>query len=425
MAPNSIWNCRRFDNKAGSNKKGGSGKMPEGALAPPLAGVTVVELSHSVAAAYAGRLLAILGAETIMVEPSGGHPLRLELPFLPPANAASALFAYLASGKKSVVCDVATPSGRAALSNLLATSDVFIHDIPVAQRSALALDEETLRQKYPELIDVSALPFGAHGPKAGWQGEEVNLIHASGEGFLLPNGLSAELFPDRPPLKVHGHFASYQAGVVAALGALSALMSRDHVGAESVDVSVQDAMLAVGAFALQRFGDGSLEHRSTRSFKYGGVLECADGYVELLTLEDRQWRGLVELMGQPHWALDPALSDSLERSRRGQEINAAIRAWARTQCVVEVVTRAQALGVPMAKYSSPAEVLAGKHEHARELFQQVDVPGAGRLPILAAPFHLDGAPLALKAGPPQLDEHRHLLGARRRRERPTAAVVAS
>ena len=184
-------------------------------------------------------------------------------------------------------------------------------------------------------------------------------------------------------------------------------------------------MLAVGAFALQRFGDGSLEHRSTRSFKYGGVLECADGYVELLTLEDRQWRGLVELMGEPRWALDPALSDSLERSRRGQEINASIRAWAREQCVVDVVTRAQTLGVPMAKYNSPAEVLAGKHERARELFQEVDVPGAGRLPILTAPFHLDGAPLALKAGPPQLGAHQHILEVSRRRERTSAEAEAS
>lgn len=399
--------------------------MPEGALAPPLAGVTVVELSHSVAAAYAGRLLATLGAETIMVEPPDGSPLRSEPPFLPPADAASALFAYLASGKKSVVCDVATPSGRVALSNLLATADVFIHDIPVAQRAAFELDEARLRQSYPGLIDVSVLSFGAYGPKADWVAEEINLIHASGEGFLLPNGLSAELFPDRPPLKVHGHFACYQGGVVAALGALSALMSRDNVGAESVDISVQDAMLAVGAFALQRFGDGSLEHRSTRSFKYGGVLECADGYVELLTLEDRQWRGLVELMGQPRWALDPALSDALERSRRGQEINAAIRAWARNQFIVDVVTRAQTLGVPMAKYNSPAEVLAGKHERARDLFQEVDVPGAGRLPILAAPFHLDGTPLALTAGPPQLGAHQHLLGEPRRHERPAAVVGVS
>jgi len=399
--------------------------MPEGNLAPPLAGVTVVELSHSVAAAYAGRLLATLGAETIMVEPLDGSPLRREPPFLPPANAASALFAFLASGKKSVAGDIATVSGRAALSNLLATADVFIHDIPVGQRAAFGLDEETLRQRYPGLIDVSVLPFGAHGAKADWVAEEINLIHASGEGFLLPNGLSAELFPDRPPLKVHGHFASYQGGVVAALGALSALMSRDQVGAESVDVSVQDAMLAVGAFALQRFGDGSLEHRSTRSFKYGGVLECADGYVELLTLEDRQWRGLVELMGQPQWALEPALSDSLERSRRGQEINAAIRVWARRQFVAAVVTRAQTLGVPMAKYNSPAEVLAGKHEGARKLFQEVDVVGAGRLPMLAAPFHLDGAPLALTAGPPQLGAHQHLVGEPQRHERSAAAAGVS
>lgn len=399
--------------------------MPKGALAPPLAGVTVVELSHSVAAAYAGRLLATLGAETIIVESPDGSPLRREPPFLPPANAASALFAYLASGKKSVVCDVVTVSGRAALSNLLATADVFIHDIPVAQRASLGLDEQTLRHNYPGLIDVSVLPFGAFGPKADWQGEEINLIHASGEGFLLPNGLAVELFPDRPPLKVHGHFACYQGGAVAALGALSALMGRDQSGAESVDISVQDAMLAVGAFALQRFGDGSLEHRSTRSFKYGGVLECADGYVELLTLEDRQWRGLVELMGQPQWALDPTLSDSLERSRRGREINAAIRAWACNQFVVDVVTRAQTLGVPMAKYNSPAEVLVGKHERARELFQEVDVPGAGRLPILAAPFHFDGAPLALTAGPPQLGAHQHLLGEPPRHERSAAVAGMS
>jgi crotonobetainyl-CoA:carnitine CoA-transferase CaiB-like acyl-CoA transferase len=399
--------------------------MPEGAFAPPLAGVTVIELSHSVAAAYAGRLLATLGAETIMVEPPDGSPLRREPPFLPPAGKASALFAYLASGKKSVVCDMTTPSGRAGLSNLLATADLFIHDVPAARRAALEFDEQTLRRCYPKLIDISVLPFGAHGAKAAWQGEEINLIHASGEGFLLPNGLSAELFPDRPPLKVHGHFACYQGGVVAALGALSALMSLDRTGAQSVDVSVQDAMLAVGAFALQRLGDGSLERRSTRSFKYGGVLECADGYVELLTLEDRQWRGLVELMGSPQWALQQVFSDSLERSRRGNEINTSIRAWARTQCVDDVVARAQTLGVPMAKYSSPAEVLAGKHERARQLFQEVEVSGAGRLPILAAPLHFDRAPLVLNAGPPQLGEHRYLLKPPRHHERSTAAAGAS
>ena len=106
--------------------------MAEGAFMPPLAGVTVVELSRGVAAAYAGRLFATLGAETILVEPPGGNPLRREPPLLPPANEASALFAYLASGKKSVVCDVESSAGRAGLSALLATA--MICDPRNAQR---------------------------------------------------------------------------------------------------------------------------------------------------------------------------------------------------------------------------------------------------------------------------------------------------
>jgi crotonobetainyl-CoA:carnitine CoA-transferase CaiB-like acyl-CoA transferase len=399
--------------------------MAKGASKAPLTGVTVVEVSRGAACAYAGRLLSTLGAETILVEPPNGHALRREPPFLPPGGESSALFAFLSAGKKSVICDCDTPAGRADLSALLATADVLICDLRPAERAALELDEQSLKHRMPDLIDVSVLPFGAVGPKADWHGEEINLIHASGEGFLLPNGLAAEMFPDRPPLKVHGHFAELQGGVVAALGALSALVSRDQAGAQSVDVSVQDAALAVGAFALQRLGDGSLEHRATRSFKYGGVLECADGHVELLTLEERQWRGLIELMDRPAWALDPALNDSLERSRRGQEINKAIRAWARQHRTADLVARAQALGVPMAKYNSPADVMAGEHERARGLFQPLDVPGAGRLPILVAPFHIDGAPLPLDAGPPKLGEHQHLLKSTHRHERVATAARAS
>jgi len=153
------------------------------------------------------------------------------------------------------------------------------------------------------------------------------------------------------------------------------------------------------------------------------VLQCADGYVELLTLEDRQWRGLVKLMGSPEWARDSALSDSLERSRRGTEINRAIRSWARLERTADVVARAQALGVPMAKYSNPAEVVFDPHEGARGLFEPIEIPEAGRLPVLVAPFHVDGAPLALGGGPPRLGQHQHLLQAQRRRRVATAEAT--
>jgi len=365
----------------------------------PLAGIRVVERAAGVAAAAAGRLLAAMGAEVVMAEDPDGTPLRREPPFI--GEGIGALFAYLAAGKRSAVVAAARE-----LHALLAGADILLDDTPVADRAALGLDPEAVRGRHPRLVHVSVLPFGAVGPKAAWRGEEVNLIHASGEGYLLPNGLAAELFPDRPPLKVHGHFACWQAGVAAAFGALSALWAGEG---QFVDVSVQDAGLAVGAFAIQRLGDGAVEHRATRAFRFGGVLACADGYVELLTLEDRQWQGLVQLMGAPCWAGDPELADPVRRGARGPEINARIRAWAAGQRVADLVARAQALGVPMARYATPAEILEGAHERARGLFAPVALPGLGSVPMLTAPLRFGAAPLPLRGGPPALGADQHLL----------------
>jgi crotonobetainyl-CoA:carnitine CoA-transferase CaiB-like acyl-CoA transferase len=378
-----------------------------------------------------------MGAQVVWVEPIGGTPLRREPPFLPEAKplpfrggvgvgsvglgdvssggqtpppapplkgrGGSALFAYLAAGTASQTCDLHSDEGRAAFGALLSQCDILFDDTPLADRTALGLDEAAIAARHPDLIHVSVLPFGANGEKAHWKGEEIQLQHASGEGYLLPNGLSVEQFPDRPPVKIHGHFAEMQGGIAAALGALAALRVRSEIGGQFVDISCQDAMLSVGAFAIQRFGDGSVEHRVERSFRYGGVLPCADGYVELLTLEQRQWDGLVELLGRPAWALDPALTDSLERSRRGPELNRHIRAWAGTRKVDDIVREGQKLSVPLAKYNTPAEVLRDPHERVRGLFQPVDVPGAGQgtttLDMLVSPFHFDGAPLKIGTVP--------------------------
>lgn len=371
----------------------------------PLTGLRVVANASGVAAAYAARMLGTMGAEVILVEPADGALLRHEPPFLDGQEKVSALFAYLAAGARSYVCDVAGDAGRAALGALLSEADIFIDDTPCNERAALGLDEAAIAASHPDQIHVSVLPFGAHGPKAGWKAHDINLQHASGEGNLLPNGLSVEMFPDRPPVKIYGHFAELQGGIAAALGALSALWVRPELGGQYVDVASQDAALAVGAFAIQRLGDGSIEHRVERSFRYGGVIPCEDGYVELLTLEQRQWQGLVKLLGEPEWALDPALEDSLERSRQGPMINGHIRKWAAVRKVEDIVREGQKLSVPLAKYYTPAEVVRDPHEKVRGLFQPVDVAGAGTLDMLVSPFHFSGETLHLRGGPPALGEY--------------------
>jgi crotonobetainyl-CoA:carnitine CoA-transferase CaiB-like acyl-CoA transferase len=369
----------------------------------PLAGCRVIEHSRTVAAAYAGRLLAAMGATVVMVEPLEGSPLRTAPPLLD-GTAHSALFAFLASGKRSMACDLLSPEGQRALERELASADILIDDTPMRERGARNLDQDVIARRFPALVHVSVLPFGASGPKADWDAEEVNLLHAGGEGFLLPNGLSNELFPDRPPLKIYGHFSQYQGGCMAALTALSAWWAAPEAGGQYVDVSVQDAVLAVGAFALQRLGDGSLEHRSTRRFRYGGVFEAQGGFVELLTLEDRQWAALVELLGRPAWTQDEALRDPLERSRRGDEINHRIREWMSQHDVDDIVRRAQQLGVPAAKYRTPAEIIHGEQERSRRLFAPLVLDGGLQAEVLVAPFQFRCTPLQAGARVPALGE---------------------
>lgn len=366
----------------------------------PLAGCRVVERSRSAAAAYAGRLLATLGARVVMLEPEDGSPLRNAPPLVDGETGPSALFTYLAAGKASVSADLASDSGRTILARELAQADILIDDTPVAERTGQGLEPEVIAEQFPSLVHVSVLPFGASGPKAGWRAEEVNLIHASGEGFLLPNGLSQETFPDRPPLKIYGHFAQYQGGAVAGIAALSAWWAASSVGGQYIDVSVQDAMLLCGAFALQRLGDGSLEHRASRSFRYGGVFEARDGFIELLTLEDRQWQGLVELLGKPAWALDEALQDSLERSRRGAEINHHVREWMARHDVETIVSKAQELGVPAARYRTPDEVIHGAQERSRNLFAPCKMEDGRAVEVLLAPYRFHCSPLEISGGVP-------------------------
>ncbi|MCC6531615.1 MAG: CoA transferase [Burkholderiales bacterium] len=374
--------------------------------ARPLAGFTIVERAAGVAASYAGRMLAVMGATVIKLEPAGeGSDLRRAEPLLSDSPRVSALFQYLNAGKRFVTCDLHQGEGRRLLDELLLRSQLLLDDTPVAVRPALDLDPAAVARRHPELVYVSLLPFGAAGAHAHYKGYELNVLHSGGEGYLMPNGLTLERFPERPPLKIYGHFAEMIGGTSAVCAAVSALIARDAVGGQFVDVSSQDANVAVGCFAVQRLGDGVLENRHERSFKYGGVLECSDGYVGILTLEQRQWEGLVKLLGEPAWALDPAIKDPLERSRRGGEINRHLREWARTQRVDDLVHRGQALNVPLAKYNEPRDILEAEQTKARGLFAPVELAGLGSVPEFVAPFQLAGAvpPLAHAAKPAGAD----------------------
>lgn len=354
--------------------------MPEA-----LSGVRVVEHASGPAAAYAGRLLAACGADVVMAEPPNGTPLRCEGPFVGRAPT-SALFAYLAARKRSAVA-----ASQASLDVLLRDADVFLDDTPVSRRGELGLDPNRIAREFPNLVFVSVLPFGSYGPRCEWKATELTSLHSGGEGYLMPNGLAIELSPEAPPVKIYGQFANFQGGTAAAIAAVAALLARPLQGGQFVDISIQDANVAESAVAIQRWADGVLETRQMRSFRYGGVLPCADGYVEVLTLEPHQWEGLAKLTEAATWARPGELDNPLVRSKRGDEINRHLRAWARTRKVADVVRMGRELGVPIAAFASPDEVLHDRHKRARGLFAPVEITGEGEYDMLVAPFQFSGA----------------------------------
>lgn len=360
---------------------------------PLLAGMAILEIGDGVALAQAGRVLAALGAHVVKVEAPTGCELRRRPPFLD-ATGRSAMFEYLNVSKASMIADVDQEEGRRGVREAAARSHIIFDALPLGHPLRQWLDEDAGR------VHVSMRPFGVAGPKKQWVGEELTIFHAGGEGYLMPNGLIMELFPDLPPLKVFGNFAEFSAGIAAALAGLSAWLALPRVGGQTVDTSSQDVNVALSAMTIQRLGDGVQETRQTRSFSYGGVVACSDGYVEILTLEQHQWTGLVRMMGDPEWAHDSSLADSVERAKQGAWINQHLREWARSQTTASLLATAEEYGVPAAAYASTQEVMDSPQFRARNVFVPVEIGNLGTVPVFGSPFQVPGcSPVQLRAAP--------------------------
>ena len=375
---------------------------------PPtaLGGLRVLELGSLVAVPYCGKLLAALGTDVVKVEPPGtGDPSRRRGPFPGdiPHPERSGTFLYLNTGKRSVTLDVDDPQGRTMLHQLAAQADVVIHDSPPSLAESRGLAQESLAGLNPSLVVAAITPFGSSGPNAEYAAKDVNVFHAGGEGNLLPNGLALDTFPDRAPIAAGAMMASYQGGLTAAVGIVGAVLAQWENGTgQSVDSSLQEAQLSIGYLPIQRLeAEGFVETRFSRFFRMGGVLPAADGYVELLTLEPRQWEGLAGLLGNPDWATPDKFRDP---ATHGPAINENLRRWTSQHTREWLYREGQAHGVPIAPYLTPAEVFDSPQQRERDFYVQVGHPEAGDYDYAGLPLRMDETP-PLAGRAPLLGEH--------------------
>jgi crotonobetainyl-CoA:carnitine CoA-transferase CaiB-like acyl-CoA transferase len=369
-------------------------------------GIRVVDLAGP-PGFFCGRLLVGLGAEVVRVEPPGGDALRAD----------SLAFAHWHAGKRSVVLDLETPAGLAALRALVATADVLVETFPPGRLERLGLDPATLTAIRPELVIVSVTPFGRTGPRADWVGTDLTAVALGGMMGLCGD-------PDGPPLQPPREQGYHLAGLNAAIGALLALRARRLTGrGQAVDVSVQEAVAATLEYGAIGYIHSGVVHRR-RGSRYPHVLHALfrarDGHVAGgVSGSPRMWQGLLAWMqetGRAGELADPRWGDEAVRLAERERLFAGIEAFTATFDRAAFCAEAQRRRLPWAPVERPEDVLVSPQLTARGFFLDVAWNGAvardvgfafafpeGRRParlIVPAPGEGNGALGAVTGRPP-------------------------
>jgi crotonobetainyl-CoA:carnitine CoA-transferase CaiB-like acyl-CoA transferase len=366
-----------------------------------LGDIKVLEIGGTGAVPYCGRLLAMLGADVVKVEPPGGDQQARRLPpFLPgmPALQRSAMFYYLNAGKSLVTADTATPTGGQLVARLVERSDIVIHNRP--QIAGLTLGPALLAQ-HGSVVQCAITPYGWSGPKAGTDSCDLVTNAVGGDCYLTPAGLAHKWAPEREPLKLAGFAASYAAGLVAALSVLASLLRRAAgLGGDFIDVSEQDVNISMSREQIMwAANENVLETRDTRAMPVGGCFECSDGFVQIYVFSDEHWKALRATMGDPEWAQSEQYSTPLLRAAHSEEINAGIAAWVGGQQREVLYGRAKERGATLAPFLSPAEIIVDEHEVQRQYLVETALPDVTRALAPGRPFLMSQTPAVWKEGP--------------------------
>jgi crotonobetainyl-CoA:carnitine CoA-transferase CaiB-like acyl-CoA transferase len=373
--------------------------MTKGALA----GISVLEVGSLVAAPYCGKMLADLGADVVKVEtPGAGDTARRRGPFPDdsPHPERSALFLYLNTSKRSITLDLTKPDGGRIFRELVAEVDVLIEDHPPGTLEELGLGYAELSRAHPGLVMTSITPFGQTGPNRDYRTHPLNAYHVGGHSgaFHLPE--NAEV---RPPSKGGGYLGEYDAGLIAAVGTLAAVLGRRQTGrGRYIDISKQEAMIGLERVDVARLANDPtpIPWRPAT----GGMAQTKDGYLLLTPLENHQWQGLMRAMGDPEWSKAEWCQTEAGRMQHADEAAPHVQAWAAGLTRDEIYHRTQAEGCPSAPIRNVAEVLAWDQTRARGFFVELDHPEAGKHVYPTAAYMFSRTPWAGKRAP-LLGEH--------------------
>jgi itaconate CoA-transferase len=366
----------------------------------PLEGITVVSLEQAVAAPFATRHLADLGARVIKIErPKVGDFAR---DYDRTVKGMASHFVWLNRGKESLSLDVKHRGAKDILSRLIERADVFIQNLAPGAAARLGLAADGLLKKHPRLIVCDISGYGDSGPYASKKA--YDLLVQSEAGVLSVTGT-----PDTPS-KVGISIADIATGMYAYSGILTALYRREKTGQGGrVEVTMLEALAEWMGYPLYyaHFGGNAPprtgpDHATIVPY---GRYRTGDGRSVMLGLQnEREWATFCEkVLGQPGLATDARYDSNFKRNERREEVAALVDKVFSSMTAEQAVAKLDAAGIANARINSPDEVWQHPQLRARERWREVQTP-VGAIPALLPPATLSGAEARMDPIP-EIGEH--------------------
>ncbi|GAB3881320.1 CaiB/BaiF CoA transferase family protein [Terrabacter terrigena] len=352
----------------------------------PLEGTTIVSIEQAVAAPFATRQLADLGARVIKIERPGTGDFARD--YDETVRGMSSHFVWLNRSKESLALDLKSELGRHAIHALLQKADVFIHNLAPGAAERLGLGATALRARHPQLVHVSISGYGTDGPYT--HKKAYDLLVQCEAGLLSITGSRAE------PAKAGIPVADIAAGMYAYTGVLTALLRRHRTGeGATLEVSMLEALAEWMGFPMyfSHYG-GTPPPRSGASHAaiapYGPFL-CGDGERIFLAVQnEREWASFCRsVLGVPGLVDDPRFVTNSARVQNRDALSAQIEQVFGSQTAESAVRRLEKAGIANARLRDLTGLVNHEQLAARHRWREVDSP-VGPLKAMLPPATLSG-----------------------------------
>jgi len=365
----------------------------------PLAGITVVSLEQAVAAPFATRQLADLGARVIKIErPDVGDFAR---GYDSVVRGQSSHFVWLNRSKESLTLDLKREEARTVLDRLLEKADVFVQNLAPGATERLGFATPELRKKYPSLIICDLSGYGSSGPYRDKKAYDM-LIQA--EAGLISITGTKEM-----PCKVGISVADIACGMYAYSGILTALLVRAKTGeGVALETSLLDSLGEWMSYAAYYTFSGSAPARSGANHAtiapYGPVISGDNKVVCLGLQNEREWKKFCEVvLENPQLFTDPRFDSNAKRVQNRPQLDLVMQEVFQKLTAAEIIARLEAAQIANARLNTVQEFVEHPQLKARGRWSTVGSP-AGPLPALLPPVTMENVETVMNEVP-DLGQH--------------------